>query len=48
MKFMLVKKCPDGSIANVLLQSEYQLREHLTAMWKHTEGYSIISIFIVP
>jgi hypothetical protein len=46
-EYNLVKQCPDGSLVTISLRDEKDLQDHLTAMWKCTQGYKIISIFKV-
>jgi len=46
--YILVKRCPDGRQININLNSEIELRKHLTAMWDCTPGYSVTAVISLP
>lgn len=48
MKYQLTKSCPDGRILNIKFDTQHELMEHLTAMFKHTTGYDIVAIIQIP
>ena len=46
--FILTKRCPDGRVISLDMTSEAAVREHLEAMWRYTEGYSLVAVISVP
>jgi len=46
--YTLLKRCPDGRVISLHMVDEAALREHLEAMWRYTEGYSVVAVVSVP
>ena len=46
--YTLLKRCPDGRVISLNMEDEAALRRHLEAMWRYTEGYSVVAVVSVP
>lgn len=46
--YTLLKRCPDGRVISINMETEAGLRKHLEAMWWYTEGYSVVAVVSVP
>ena len=46
--FLLSKRCPDGRVITLNLESEKALQEHVESMWRYTPGFSLVAVVMVP
>jgi len=46
-EYIIIKRCPDGSIVTIPCDNQTQVIEHLLAMHQFTTGYSLISVCLV-